>query len=38
MVEEVDRMFEWSVANRLNLVEWLLLGKYVLLLRLRASP
>lgn len=32
MVDEVDRMFEWMVANRLNHAEWLLLGKYVLCL------
>ena len=28
MVEDVSRLFEWSVANRLNRVEWLLLGNY----------
>jgi len=28
MVPDVDVMFEWCVANRLNKVEWLLLGNY----------
>lgn len=28
MVIDVDYFFEWSVANRLNKVEWLLLGNY----------
>ena len=28
MVEDVSKLFEWSVANRLNRVEWLLLGSY----------
>jgi hypothetical protein len=28
MVPDVDMMFQWSVANRLNKVEWLLLGNY----------
>lgn len=28
MVEDVSAFFEWSVANRLNKVEWLLLGSY----------
>ena len=28
MVEDVSRLFEWSIANRLNRVEWLLLGNY----------
>ena len=28
MVPEVDVMFEWCVANRLNKVEWMLLGNY----------
>jgi hypothetical protein len=23
---DVDRMFEWSVANRVNRIEWVLLG------------
>ena len=29
MVEDVSRLFEWSVANRLNKVEWLLLGMFL---------
>ena len=28
MVSDADRLFEWCVANRLNKVEWLLLGSY----------
>jgi hypothetical protein len=28
MVTDVDHLFEWSVANRLNKIEWLLLGNY----------
>lgn len=28
MVKDVDKMFEWGVANRLNKFEWLLLGNY----------
>ena len=28
MVPDVDVMFEWCVANKLNKVEWLLLGNY----------
>ena len=28
MVSDVDYLFEWSVANRLNKIEWLLLGSY----------
>ncbi len=28
MVGDVDHMFEWAVANRLNKIEWLLLGSY----------
>ena len=28
MVDDVDAMFEWSVANRLNKIEWLLLGSF----------
>ena len=28
MVDDVDSMFEWAVANRLNKVEWLLLGSF----------
>ena len=28
MVPDVDMMFQWSVANRLNKVEWMLLGNY----------
>jgi len=28
MVTDVDYFFEWAVANRLNKVEWLLLGNY----------
>jgi hypothetical protein len=28
MVADVDLLFEWAVANRLNQVEWLLLGNY----------
>lgn len=28
MVTDVDYFFEWAVANRLNKVEWLLLGSY----------
>ena len=28
MVEDVNHMFEWAVANRLNKIEWLLLGNY----------
>jgi len=28
MVPDVNAMFEWAVANRLNKVEWLLLGSY----------
>jgi hypothetical protein len=30
MVDDVSRLFEWAVANRLNKIEWLLLGTYVL--------
>eukprot|EP01035_Chromulina_nebulosa_P017511 gene17511-23072_t len=26
MVDDVNRFFEWSIANRLNKIEWLLLG------------
>ena len=28
MVDDVSRLFEWAVANRLNRIEWLLLGSY----------
>lgn len=28
MVAEVDQMFQWAVANRLNKIEWLLLGNF----------
>lgn len=28
MVDDVNRLFEWAVANRLNKLEWLLLGHY----------
>ena len=28
MVDDVDAMFEWAVANRLNKIEWLLLGNF----------
>lgn len=28
MVTDVDYVFEWAVANRLNKIEWLLLGNY----------
>ena len=28
MVDDVDAMFEWAVANRLNKIEWLLLGSF----------
>ena len=28
MVDDVNRLFEWSIANRLNKVEWLLLGNF----------
>ena len=28
MVDDVNRLFEWAIANRLNKVEWLLLGNY----------
>lgn len=28
MVSDVDLMFQWAVANRLNKIEWLLLGNY----------
>ena len=28
MVPQVDLLFEWCVANRLNKVEWMLLGNY----------
>jgi len=28
MVTDVDYTFEWAVANRLNKIEWLLLGSY----------
>ena len=28
MVDDVDAMFEWAAANRLNKVEWLLLGSF----------
>jgi hypothetical protein len=28
MVGDVSSMFEWAVANRLNKIEWLLLGNY----------
>jgi len=28
MVDDVNRMMEWHVANRLNAVEWLMLGSY----------
>lgn len=28
MVTDVDYLFEWAVANRLNKIEWLLLGNY----------
>eukprot|EP01034_Spumella_vulgaris_P031088 gene31088-38420_t len=28
MVPDVDAMFEWALANRLNKIEWLLLGNY----------
>jgi hypothetical protein len=26
MVAEVDLLFQWAIANRLNKIEWLLLG------------
>jgi hypothetical protein len=29
MVDDVSRLFEWAVANRLNKIEWLLLGMYI---------
>jgi hypothetical protein len=29
MVDDVSRLFEWAVANRLNKIEWLLLGPYI---------
>lgn len=28
MVDDVNRMYEWAVANRLNKLEWLLLGNF----------
>ena len=28
MIEDVNLMFEWAVANRQNKIEWLLLGSY----------
>lgn len=28
MVDDVSSLFEWAVANRLNKIEWLLLGNY----------
>jgi hypothetical protein len=28
MVPDVDKLFQWAVANRLNKIEWLLLGNY----------
>ena len=28
MVTDVDYLFEWAIANRLNKIEWLLLGNY----------
>jgi hypothetical protein len=28
MVRDVDLLFQWAVANRLNKIEWLLLGNY----------
>eukprot|EP01041_Mallomonas_annulata_P004772 gene4772-9496_t len=28
MVDDVDKLFEWSIANRLNAIEWLLLGNF----------
>ncbi len=28
MMDDVDRLFEWAVANRLNKLEWLLLGNH----------
>lgn len=28
MVGDVNRLFQWAVANRLNKIEWLLLGNY----------
>ncbi len=28
MVADVDLLFRWAVANRLNKLEWLLLGNY----------
>ena len=28
MVQEVDLLFEWCIANKFNRVEWLLLGNY----------
>ena len=28
MVDDVDTMFEWAIANRLNKIEWLLLGSF----------
>jgi hypothetical protein len=27
MVDDVDRMFEWAVANKLNRIEWIILGR-----------
>lgn len=27
MVDDVDRMFEWAVANKLNRIEWIMLGR-----------
>jgi hypothetical protein len=29
MVDGVNTFFEWAVANRLNRIEWLLLGRFV---------
>lgn len=28
MVSDVEKLFQWAVANRLNKIEWLLLGNY----------
>jgi hypothetical protein len=28
MVADVDHLFEWTIANRLNKIEWLLLGNH----------
>lgn len=28
MVQDVDSLFEWAIANKLNKIEWLLLGNF----------